>query len=103
MTPEMARTMLNHMKIKYPNSKIWELLEGKLCKMEGKPRKGVEILRDARRRHSIYRVDLGGGTKKWVNHEANGHEQQTEESKRNRLVISELAQLQGLAVYEMGW
>ncbi|KAG2217631.1 hypothetical protein INT45_008084 [Circinella minor] len=103
MTPETARTMLNHMKIKYPNSKIWELLEGKLCKMEGKPRKGVEILRDARRRHSIYRVDLGGGTKKWVNLETTDHEHQTEESKRNRLVISELAQLQGLAIYEMGW
>ncbi|KAI7849327.1 hypothetical protein BDC45DRAFT_520952 [Circinella umbellata] len=103
MTPEIARTMLNHMKIKYPNSKIWELLEGKLCKMEGKPRKGVEILRDARRRHSIYRVDLGGGTKKWVNLETTDHEHQTEETKRNRLVISELAQLQGLAIYEMGW
>ncbi|KAI9277056.1 hypothetical protein BDA99DRAFT_554980 [Phascolomyces articulosus] len=109
MTPETTRNMLNHMKIKYPNSKIWELLEGKLCKMEGKPRKGVEILRDARRRHSINRVDLGGGTKKWVNettessHHSHQQQSSTEAPKKNRLVVSELAQLQGLAVYEMGW
>ncbi|KAI9493134.1 hypothetical protein BDB00DRAFT_824522 [Zychaea mexicana] len=114
MTRETTRAMLNDMKAKFPNSKIWELLEGKLCKMEGKSRKGVEILRDARRRHSI-RVDLGGGTKKWVNEaprekqhpsstcSSASPEQRQQQQKKSRMVVSELAQLQGLAVYEMGW
>lgn len=91
MSLENARRMLDKMKLRYPNSKIWELLEGKLCKMEGKARKGVEILRDSRRRHSV-RLDPGtGGTA------VHGTGQ-----KRN-LMLSDLAQLQALAVYEMGW
>ncbi|KAI8145012.1 hypothetical protein BJV82DRAFT_577272 [Fennellomyces sp. T-0311] len=101
MTPEATRAMLNHMKSKYPNSKIWELLEGKLYKMEGNPRKGVETLRDARRRRST-RVDLGGGTKKWVNGAVNECGD-SEQRQRNRMVLNELGQLQGLTVYEMGW
>ena len=95
MTPEATRAMLDRMKSKYPNSKIWELLEGKLYKMEGNPRKGVETLRDARRRRSV-RVDLGGGTKKWVNSECGSPE-------KHRMVLNDLGQLQGLTVYEMGW
>lgn len=71
------------MKTRYPNNKIWELLEGKLCKMEGMPRRGVEILRDSRRR----RMDEFG---KPVRSE-------------DCFAISDLAQLQALAVYEMGW
>lgn len=83
ISPETARSMLNDMKTRYPNNKIWELLEGKLCKMEGMPRRGVEILRDSRRR----RMD---GSGKPVRSE-------------DCFAISDLAQLQALAVYEMGW
>ncbi|KAI7875452.1 hypothetical protein K492DRAFT_173356 [Lichtheimia hyalospora FSU 10163] len=83
ISPETARSMLNDMKTRYPNNKIWELLEGKLCKMEGMPRRGVEILRDSRRR----RMD------------GSGKPVRSEEC----FAISDLAQLQALAVYEMGW
>jgi hypothetical protein len=73
------------MKIVFPHGKIWKLLEGKLCKMEGKTRRGVEILRDARRRDNT----------------------QLQQSKKNAeksaIIVCDLAQLQALAVYEMGW
>ena len=71
---ETARHILDQMKSLFPHGKIWKLLEGKLCKMEGKTRRGVEILRDARRRTQ--------------------HQQKQ---------CCELVQLQALAVYEMGW
>lgn len=89
--------MLDHMKVKFPNSRIWELLEGKLCKMEGKPRKGVEVLRDSRRRQSVH-VDITNGALKPGEPQ---HQQQPQ--RKPRLVINELAQLQALAVHEMGW
>ncbi|KAI9311473.1 hypothetical protein BX666DRAFT_1995478 [Dichotomocladium elegans] len=85
ISPESARRMLTDMKVRYPNNKIWELLDGKLCKMEGKPRRGVEILRDSRRR----RVDLSGRL--------------TSKLRSNCFSLSELGQVQALAVYEMGW
>jgi hypothetical protein len=71
--------MLDQMKVSYPHGKIWKLLEGKLCKMEGKTRRGVEILRDARCRE-YNRID-----------------------KKKKNDLCDLAQLQALAVYEMGW
>ncbi|KAI9018631.1 hypothetical protein CLU79DRAFT_705885 [Phycomyces nitens] len=77
---ENARIILNEMKARYTHGKIWKLLEGKLCKMEGRTRQGVEILRDARRRRQDPDMD----------------------SKHDPMV-NELAQLQALAVYEMGW
>ncbi|KAL0082698.1 hypothetical protein J3Q64DRAFT_1642438 [Phycomyces blakesleeanus] len=77
---ENARIILNEMKVRYTQGKIWKLLEGKLCKMEGRTRQGVEILRDARRRRQDPDMD----------------------SKHDPMV-NELAQLQALAVYEMGW
>ncbi|KAI8880342.1 hypothetical protein K501DRAFT_335466 [Backusella circina FSU 941] len=80
-----ARMMLDQMKVAFPNGKMWKLLEGKLCKMEGKTRRGVEILRDARR-NSARIVELKG-------------KQYITKSKP----VCELAQLQALAVYEMGW
>lgn len=80
------------MKSLFPHGKIWKLLEGKLCKMEGKTRRGVEILRDARRRDN------------------NGLNQQLQLQKKLQrgsspatTTICELVQLQALAVYEMGW
>ncbi|KAG1378107.1 hypothetical protein G6F61_006136 [Rhizopus arrhizus] len=85
-----AREILDQMKTSFPSGKIWKLLEGKLCKMEGKTRRGVEILRDARRRESI-RIDLFSGKL-----------QSLPQKKKDRMVC-ELAQLQALAVYEMGW
>ncbi|CAO3695489.1 unnamed protein product [Rhizopus stolonifer] len=84
---ENARQVLDQMKVMFPNGKIWKLLEGKLCKMEGKTRRGVEILRDARRRESI-KVDLFTG-------------KQISPPKKTKTY--ELAQLHSLAVYEMGW
>lgn len=86
---ENAREILDQMKTSFPNGKIWKLLEGKLCKMEGKTRKGVEILRDTRRRESIG-IDLFTG-------------RQIKTQKKKNGVVCELAQLQALAVYEMGW
>ncbi|CEG72780.1 hypothetical protein RMATCC62417_08273 [Rhizopus microsporus] len=83
---ENAREILDQMKHSFPAGKIWKLLEGKLCKMEGKTRRGVEILRDARRRESV-RIDLSTG-------------RPVQPQKKN---VCELAQLQALAVYEMGW
>ncbi|KAI9276423.1 hypothetical protein BY458DRAFT_472696 [Sporodiniella umbellata] len=84
---ESARQVLDQMKDMFPNGKIWKLLEGKLCKMEGKTRRGVEILRDARRRESV-NVDVC--------------------SKRispppMRKTTYNLSQLHAFAVYEMGW
>jgi hypothetical protein len=77
------------MKLLFPHGKIWKLLEGKLCKMEGKTRRGVEILRDARRRENT-RVDLGTMSA-------------AQPSKKKNSDVCELVQLQALAVYEMGW
>ncbi|CAO3657502.1 unnamed protein product [Mucor hiemalis] len=89
---ENARHILDGMKSLFPHGKIWKLLEGKLCKMEGKTRRGVEILRDARRRDN------------------NGLNQQLQLQKKLQrgsspatTTICELVQLQALAVYEMGW
>lgn len=78
---ENVRSILDDMKLAYPHGKMWKLLEGKLCKMEGKTRRGVEILRDARRRKTIR---MEGSTAVLVKQ-------------------SESAQLQALTVYEMGW
>jgi hypothetical protein len=75
------------MKSAYPEGKVWKLLEGKLSKMEGKTRRGVEILRDARRRDNT-RVHFGKSY-------------QVVRTKEKS--IYDLAQLQALAVYEMGW
>ncbi|EPB81015.1 hypothetical protein HMPREF1544_12293 [Mucor circinelloides 1006PhL] len=86
---ENARHILDQMKLSFPHGKIWKLLEGKLCKMEGKTRRGVEILRDARRRENT-RVDLGTIAA-------------TLPPKKKKTDVCELAQLQALAVYEMGW
>ncbi|GAN07960.1 hypothetical protein MAM1_0184d07465 [Mucor ambiguus] len=86
---ENARHILDQMKLSFPHGKIWKLLEGKLCKMEGKTRRGVEILRDARRRENT-RVDLGTVAAKLP-------------PKKKKADVCELAQLQALAVYEMGW
>lgn len=83
---ENARSILDQMKVAFPNGKMWKLLEGKLCKMEGKTRRGVEILRDARRNSRAKIVELKG--KQYIT--------------KNKPVC-ELAQLQALAVYEMGW
>lgn len=80
---ESARQILDQMKSLFPHGKIWKLLEGKLCKMEGKTRRGVEILRDARRRDNTHQQKL--------------------KKKDGKPVVCELAQLQALAVYEMGW
>ncbi|OAD02722.1 hypothetical protein MUCCIDRAFT_80751 [Mucor lusitanicus CBS 277.49] len=85
---ENARHILDQMKLSFPHGKIWKLLEGKLCKMEGKTRRGVEILRDARRRENT-RVDLGTAAA-------------TLPPKKKKADVCELAQLQALAVYEMG-
>ncbi|KAI7895097.1 uncharacterized protein EV154DRAFT_548657 [Mucor mucedo] len=79
---ENARHILDQMKSLFPHGKIWKLLEGKLCKMEGKTRRGVEILRDARRRDNT---------------------QRQQKKKDGKPVVCELVQLQALAVYEMGW
>lgn len=79
---ESARHILDQMKSLFPHGKIWKLLEGKLCKMEGKTRRGVEILRDARRRDNT---------------------QRQQKKKDGKSSVCELAQLQALAVYEMGW
>ncbi|KAI9349981.1 hypothetical protein BD770DRAFT_394810 [Pilaira anomala] len=80
---ENARQTLDQMKTFFPHGKIWKLLEGKLCKMEGKTRRGVEILRDARRRDNT--------------------RQQHKKKEGGKSNVTELAQLQALAVYEMGW
>ncbi|OBZ80257.1 Mitochondrial outer membrane protein iml2, partial [Choanephora cucurbitarum] len=95
---DTARQILDRMKITFPQGKIWKLLEGKLCKMEGKTRRGVEILRDARRRENA-RVDL-------IISSSTYHYQQQKTNKKksgSASGCSELAQLQALAVYEMGW
>lgn len=84
---ENARLLLDQMKSAYPEGKVWKLLEGKLSKMEGKTRRGVEILRDARRRDNT-RVHFGKSY-------------QVVRTKEKS--IYDLAQLQALAVYEMGW
>lgn len=83
------------MKSLFPHGKIWKLLEGKLCKMEGKTRRGVEILRDARRRDNTQlqqqkknKDENGGGGAPPI---------------AKPVVVCDLAQLQALAVYEMGW
>ena len=90
---ENARSMLDQMKQKNPHGKIWKLLEGKLCKMEGKTRRGVEILRDARRR-DCPTVDLFSGSK---------YGSQEAHDRKHESMFGEFAQLQALAVYEMGW
>ncbi|KAI7905678.1 uncharacterized protein BX663DRAFT_500551 [Cokeromyces recurvatus] len=84
---ESTREILDQMKQLFPQGKIWKLLEGKLCKMEGKTRRGVEILRDARRRENAS-IQVGSSSSVFT-------------TKKNALC--ELAQLQTLAVYEMGW
>jgi hypothetical protein len=58
--------------------------------MEGNTRRGVEILRDARRRENTTRVDLGSMAA-------------AQPSKKKKNDVCELVQLQALAVYEMGW
>ncbi|KAI8393578.1 uncharacterized protein BYT42DRAFT_551547 [Radiomyces spectabilis] len=93
-----ARAMLDQMKARFPSGKIWKLLEGKLCKMEGNTRRGVEILRDARRRDGIRR-DLPNG----IAYTGSDYTAGTEPRHRKESMVSELAQLQALAVYEMGW
>ncbi|RCH90070.1 Mitochondrial outer membrane protein iml2 [Rhizopus stolonifer] len=87
---EKAREILDQMKICFPNGKIWKLLEGKLCKMEGKTRRGVEILRDVRSRESV-KIEI-----------LTGKLHTLPQKKKDRMVC-ELPQLQALAVYEMGW
>lgn len=86
MSLENARQVLDQMKSLFPHGKIWKLLEGKLCKMEGKTRRGVEILRDARRRDNQQQ-----------------QQQQQQPKKQKDANVCELVQLQALAVYEMGW
>ncbi|RUS16022.1 hypothetical protein BC938DRAFT_476722, partial [Jimgerdemannia flammicorona] len=92
-----AHDILENMKKKYPRGKIWRLMEGKLNKMERNNRKGVEVLRDARRtiRKEKHSIPVGNG----VGGSANGNNGSAKREK----VFGELAQLQALAVYEMGW
>ncbi|KAI9475830.1 MAG: hypothetical protein EXX96DRAFT_651552 [Benjaminiella poitrasii] len=86
-----AREILDQMKLLFPQGKIWKLLEGKLCKMEGKTRRGVEILRDARRRDN---TSIEVGLLKLST---------SAPAATKKTALCELAQLQALAVYEMGW
>ncbi|KAH8556880.1 hypothetical protein BGW37DRAFT_417695 [Umbelopsis sp. PMI_123] len=81
-----ARSMLDKMKDKYPNGRIWMLVDGKLCKLEGFTRRGVETLRDARRRESLARPEDQGSAMAF-----------------SKSMNGGMAQLQALAVYEMGW
>ncbi|KAI8978147.1 hypothetical protein BDB01DRAFT_800918 [Pilobolus umbonatus] len=72
---ESVRQILDQMKAVFPEGKMWKLLEGKICRMEGNNRKAVEILRDARRT-----------TKR-----------------SSSKPVYEFIQIQALTVYEMGW
>ncbi|KAI7871507.1 outer membrane protein Iml2/Tetratricopeptide repeat protein 39 [Spinellus fusiger] len=73
-----ARSILNEMKAKYPQGRLWKLLEGKLCRMEGNVSQSVEILKTTV--HAMA-SDLP----------SSGH------------AMKESGQLHALAVYEMGW
>jgi hypothetical protein len=102
-----ARAMLDKMKAKYPNGRIWRLVDGKLCKLEGFTRRGVEILRDARRKDSVARVDEQNSTLIVSTSKAGKVTGPSNNFPRSRMqqesMNGGMAQLQALAVYEMGW
>ncbi|KAJ2959112.1 hypothetical protein NQZ79_g5366 [Umbelopsis isabellina] len=100
------RIMLDKMKAKYPSGRIWMLIDGKLCKIEGFTRRGVETLRDARRRESATRVKNSAAMTMFPDKigKVTG---QVDGAPRSRMqqqsMNGGMAQLQALAVYEMGW
>jgi Protein of unknown function (DUF3808) len=103
-----ARTMLDKMKAKYPNGRIWMLVDGKLCKLEGFTRRGVETLRDARRKDSVVRVEDQSSTTAFSGSSKAGKVTgPSNDFPRSRMqqesMNGGMAQLQALAVYEMGW
>jgi hypothetical protein len=103
-----ARTMLEKMKEKYPNGRIWMLVDGKLCKLEGFTRRGVETLRDARRKDSVVRMEDQSSTTAFSSSSKAGKVTgPSNDFPRSRMqqesMNGGMAQLQALAVYEMGW
>lgn len=98
--------MLDKMKAKYPSGRIWMLIDGKLCKIEGFTRRGVETLRDARRRESGTRVK-SSASKEIFPDKVGKVTGQVDGAPRSRMqqqsMNGGMAQLQALAVYEMGW
>jgi hypothetical protein len=100
--------MLDKMKDKYPNGRIWMLVDGKLCKLEGFTRRGVETLRDARRRESLARPEDQGSAMAFSSSSKAGKVTgPSNDFPRSRMqqesMNGGMAQLQALAVYEMGW
>ncbi|KAI8073882.1 hypothetical protein BC940DRAFT_289429 [Gongronella butleri] len=105
-----ARAVVDATKAKFPQGKIWKLLEGKLCRMEGDLAKSVQVLRDCRRRNSVctsvwqlnqkYQKQYDALIAKGANKDVLSPCLQQFQS----LVVSELSlQISALSVYEMGW
>ncbi|CAM0139634.1 unnamed protein product [Umbelopsis sp. WA50703] len=100
------RIMLDNMKEKYPSGRIWMLVDGKLCKIEGFTRRGVETLRDARRREGVSRATNSASMAIFPEKvgKVTGQVDGTPRSRMQQESMNGgMAQLQALAVYEMGW
>jgi hypothetical protein len=98
--------MLDNMKEKYPSGRIWMLVDGKLCKIEGFTRRGVETLRDARRREGVSRATNSASMAIFPEKvgKVTGQVDGTPRSRMQQESMNGgMAQLQALAVYEMGW
>ena len=82
-------------------------MDGKLCKLEGFTRRGVETLRDARRKDSVARADDHSPTLVMSTSKAGKVTGPSNDFPRSRMqqesMNGGMAQLQALAVYEMGW
>ncbi|KAG0167949.1 hypothetical protein DFQ28_006227 [Apophysomyces sp. BC1034] len=86
---DYARTTLEKLKTNYPRNNLWKLLEGRMCKMEGKVERSLALMREARKRT---RQDFDDGQ----GNDATEH-------KKHDYTLSGLTQFQLCAVYEIGW
>ncbi|KAI9015810.1 hypothetical protein CLU79DRAFT_333282 [Phycomyces nitens] len=101
---EDARHMLNQMKEKYPRGKLFELLDGRMVRMEGQTEKSVDLLRDSRRKNCIwYTAGTPGQNKidKWYGFDFGLSA--TDKRSQHGATISDFGQFEMLAIHEMGW
>ncbi|OAD73635.1 hypothetical protein PHYBLDRAFT_168072 [Phycomyces blakesleeanus NRRL 1555(-)] len=101
---EDTRNMLDQLKEKHPRGKLWDLLDGRMVRMEGNTEKSVDLLRDARRRNCAwYTAGTPGKNKidKWYGFDFGLSA--TDKNMQHGATISDFGQFQMLAIHEMGW
>ncbi|KAI7868225.1 hypothetical protein BDF14DRAFT_1881020 [Spinellus fusiger] len=103
---EDARTMLDQMKQKYPQGKIWQLLEGRLVRIEGSMNKSIDILRHVQRRDRTWYTAMAVDSTKSKLDKRYGLDSfmcTKSVEIHHGSTISDFVQFQVLAIHEMGW